>query len=96
MAEAPKFIVVGDEELTQTDADELIGIFNMPGWRVLARIVKHHKDVAAQNLLGKAVQRTLQDLGIAQGAWGTCDGLLNMPEEASLEYENFRTSDETA
>lgn len=94
VAEPPKTCVIGDLEFSQTEADQLIGMFNMPGWGHLRRILANHRAVHVDTLLGKAEPRTLQDLGIAQGTYGTCAELENLPAEARIAYDVFRKDDE--
>lgn len=92
--EAPKTICVAEVEWRQSEADEIIGLFNHPGWRHMARIFANQQSATAQELLGRNASRTLQELGIAQGSYGICLELADLPRQFSEAYEDvFRESD---
>lgn len=82
-----KTIFVGSVELTQTEADHLIGMFRGEGWHILCRILENNRRVETENLLAKAEHKTLQETGLAQGVWRTTEAVLCLPEEADQEYE---------
>lgn len=84
-----KLQVVGGVEMTKMQVNALIDLFRHSGWEQLKRILEVHRGVTVENLLGKNSERTLQDLGIAQGAYGTTGAILDLPEEASMAYWQF-------
>ena len=93
--EFPIRAVVGGVEFNMLQTNALIDLFRHEGWPLLAQILSNHQKVTSDNLLLKPKQRTLQDLGIAQGAYGLADELLDLPRVAVDEYDRIRKSEES-
>lgn len=83
------FAVVGGVEFSREQLDALIGIMNLPGWGQLCRIFENDRDATSEDMLGKRVTRTLQDLGVAQGRYQTADAYLALAEVAASERANM-------
>jgi hypothetical protein len=90
MDQADEKQIVGGIEMTRGEVDALIGIINMPGWRLLEKILKNHKAVEADSLLGGKFEVSLQNVGVVQGIYGMAESILMLPVEASNARHSFK------
>lgn len=83
------YVWVGEAELTEREAGELIGIFNMPGWQVFCRILAKEQESLAINSLGNRTERTQNGWGFVQGQYTQCDEILDFERAARVGYKEL-------
>lgn len=93
MVEAPKTVMIGEVELTQTEALEMLSVFDAPGWRHIERILRQQQEVEV-NCAFSGEHKELQDYALTHGIYQALHVFLDLPAQAKHEYNLTFTENE--